>query len=364
MPLSRRLILTTTLTAMAASPVWAVNFLETFDGGVYSNGTPIFDDGDLPEGNDWKLENDALVLFNNQAPVTDDFSGNRFAMWEVPGLSKSAGDTFTLSTTFRVTETDATLDDGDPRDIGQVIRVGFAALGASSEANTAGEPTYYTYLDSFGGPAADEAQFTPAVILREFGEPVDTPRLNSLDDTGIDAFLGEPGGTTDIYFEADVTYTFSVEIEYLTDTSASFVSSITDGTTTSTQPAFTDEDLRDGDWFGLLGRKSSTFEGEIIFDSFSITQATETGLVGDYDDSGSVEQGDLNLVLNNWGLDAPFDPNGEAFADLAVNQEELNRVLNNWGDSAVAPSFEGSAVPEPASVALLAGLAALTRRRD
>ncbi|MEM9752353.1 MAG: PEP-CTERM sorting domain-containing protein, partial [Planctomycetota bacterium] len=249
---------------------------------------------------------------------------------------------------------------GDPRDIGQVVRVGFAALSDTSEANSSS--VYYTYLDSFGGPAADEAQFTPAVILREFGEPVDTPRLNSLDDTGIDAFLSEPNGTTDIYFEADTDYTFSVEIEYLSETSASFTSSITDGVTTATQPAVIDDDLRVGDWFGLLGRKSSIFEGEIIFDSFSITQATETGLIGDYDDDGQVAQGDLNLVLNNWGEDAPFDPNGEAFTTGTVDQEELNRVLNNWGSTS-APSFERSAVPEPASFALLSGLALAFRRR-
>ncbi|MEM7576240.1 MAG: PEP-CTERM sorting domain-containing protein [Planctomycetota bacterium] len=87
------------------------------------------------------------------------------------------------------------------------------------------------------------------------------------------------------------------------------------------------------------------------------------GIVGDYDDSGSVEQGDLNLVLNNWGADAPFEPNGDAFASLAVDQEELNRVLNNWGNSANPPSFNGSAVPEPATFALLSGLAIAGLRR-
>ncbi|MEM8783930.1 MAG: hypothetical protein AAGE65_13890, partial [Planctomycetota bacterium] len=80
------------------------------------------------------------------------------------------------------------------------------------------------------------------------------------------------------------------------------------------------------------------------------------GIIGDYDDSGQVEQGDLNLVLNNWGTAAPFDPNGDPFETTNVDQEELNRVLNNWG-STTAPSFEGAAVPEPATVAVLGGLA-------
>ncbi|MEM7576319.1 MAG: PEP-CTERM sorting domain-containing protein [Planctomycetota bacterium] len=87
------------------------------------------------------------------------------------------------------------------------------------------------------------------------------------------------------------------------------------------------------------------------------------GIVGDYDDSGSVEQGDLNLVLNNWGQDAPFEPNGDPFASLAVDQEELNRVLNNWGNTSNPPSFEGFTVPEPSALAMLGGLALAGLRR-
>ncbi|MEM7578183.1 MAG: PEP-CTERM sorting domain-containing protein [Planctomycetota bacterium] len=87
------------------------------------------------------------------------------------------------------------------------------------------------------------------------------------------------------------------------------------------------------------------------------------GIVGDYDDSGSVEQGDLNLVLNNWGQDAPFEPNGDPFASLAVDQEELNRVLNNWGNTENPPSFEGFTVPEPGALAMLGGLALAGLRR-
>ncbi|MEM1098241.1 MAG: hypothetical protein AAGH92_05575 [Planctomycetota bacterium] len=92
-----------------------------------------------------------------------------------------------------------------------------------------------------------------------------------------------------------------------------------------------------------------------------------TGLLGDYDDSGQVEQTDLNLVLNSWGGPRTFtDPTGTPFATANVDQEELNRVLNNWGASS-APSFAGSAVPEPglagvATAFLVAG-AGLRRRR-
>ncbi|MEM1444423.1 MAG: PEP-CTERM sorting domain-containing protein [Planctomycetota bacterium] len=91
--------------------------------------------------------------------------------------------------------------------------------------------------------------------------------------------------------------------------------------------------------------------------------ATGGGIVGDYDGSGLVEQGDLNLVLTNWGTDRAFsDPGGTDFSTLLVDQEELNTVLSNWGSSS-APSFEGFEVPEPGALALLGGLALAGLRR-
>ncbi len=94
------------------------------------------------------------------------------------------------------------------------------------------------------------------------------------------------------------------------------------------------------------------------------------GIEGDYDDGGQVEQTDLDFVLSNWGDTDISDvtnwinfPGGGAFDGL-VDQNELDGVLLNWGSTA-APSFAGSAVPEPASLGLLAaaGLVGLRRRR-
>ncbi|MEM1026521.1 MAG: hypothetical protein AAGJ38_00385 [Planctomycetota bacterium] len=87
------------------------------------------------------------------------------------------------------------------------------------------------------------------------------------------------------------------------------------------------------------------------------------GLLGDYDESGQVEQGDLNLVLNNWGTNRTFeDPGGTAFSTSLVDQEELNLVLNNWGSASV-PNFEGSALPEPAAALAVLGLVGTCLRR-
>ncbi|MEM7577823.1 MAG: SGNH/GDSL hydrolase family protein [Planctomycetota bacterium] len=90
-------------------------------------------------------------------------------------------------------------------------------------------------------------------------------------------------------------------------------------------------------------------------------------LVGDFDASGSVEQGDLNLVLNNWGRDTDVVgvPEGWVLGlpEGAIDQAELNAVLNNWG-SGESPDMQGLAVPEPGmAVLLLLGSAAFGRRR-
>ncbi|MEM8494448.1 MAG: hypothetical protein AAF916_03690 [Planctomycetota bacterium] len=105
----------------------------------------------------------------------------------------------------------------------------------------------------------------------------------------------------------------------------------------------------------------ATFEdgGEAIY---TATLKAVAALTGDFNGSGSVEQGDLNLVLNNWGDMRTFDDGTTAFATDNVDQEELNRVLNNWGSSS-APSFAGFTVPEPGGLVILSGLAVSASRR-
>ncbi len=73
---------------------------------------------------------------------------------------------------------------------------------------------------------------------------------------------------------------------------------------------------------------------------------------GDYDDSGQVEQGDLDLVLQNWGAGFAGVPGtwvNERPNSGIVDQAELDGVLLNWGNTS-SPRFDGSAVPEPAAL--------------
>ncbi len=88
---------------------------------------------------------------------------------------------------------------------------------------------------------------------------------------------------------------------------------------------------------------------------------------GDFNGNGNVEQGDLDLVLQNWGQDHPSGtpPGWSKFQphDGRASQNELDAVLQNWGVGA-APDFTGTAVPEPGvGVAGLIFLAAVRRRR-
>ncbi|MEM8494447.1 MAG: choice-of-anchor tandem repeat NxxGxxAF-containing protein [Planctomycetota bacterium] len=120
----------------------------------------------------------------------------------------------------------------------------------------------------------------------------------------------------------------------------------------------------EGNGFNDAGQIAFLFQLVDGRDGIGLYDANRLSLVGDFNGNGSVEQGDLNLVLNNWGTDRTFEDGTTAFTTNNVDQEELNAVLNNWGASA-APSFAGfDNIPEPAGLAALAGFALCgTRRR-
>ena len=87
-------------------------------------------------------------------------------------------------------------------------------------------------------------------------------------------------------------------------------------------------------------------------------------LNGDYNDSGVVELGDLNLVLFNWNADEATLPvewiNHRPAAGESVGLDKLNGVLFNWGKTVPLTV----AVPEPGGILLLvAGLSTFSRRR-
>jgi hypothetical protein len=72
---------------------------------------------------------------------------------------------------------------------------------------------------------------------------------------------------------------------------------------------------------------------------------------GDYDNNGVVDQGDLDLVLLNWGADAVTPPQGwvSELPSGKIDQDELDGVLLNWG----AGIHLTSPVPEPGAARML-----------
>lgn len=94
--------------------------------------------------------------------------------------------------------------------------------------------------------------------------------------------------------------------------------------------------------------------------SVSLTTVPESG---DFNRDSAVEQGDLSLLLSDWGATVqPVDwtSNWDGFVD----QNELSDLLSNWGTGVGAVA----AVPEPSAVALLGigllGIYAMRRRRN
>jgi len=88
----------------------------------------------------------------------------------------------------------------------------------------------------------------------------------------------------------------------------------------------------------------------------SLTGSVESSLNGDFNASGAVEFGDLNLVLFNWNSDGSQLPvewiNERPNAGSDVGSGELNAVLFNWGLG--QSSSVSQPIPEPASGMLLA----------
>ena len=95
---------------------------------------------------------------------------------------------------------------------------------------------------------------------------------------------------------------------------------------------------------------------------FDDSYRTEGIALGDLDGDGFVGLNTLDLVRNNWNLNVPpAEPAADRSGDGFVGLDDLDEVLNNW-NTGTPPA--GSAVPEPATVALLGlGGAALFGRR-
>ncbi len=87
-------------------------------------------------------------------------------------------------------------------------------------------------------------------------------------------------------------------------------------------------------------------------------------LAGDFDGNGSVGNGDLTLLLGNWGAAVPPVPSGWTGTQPTVpgiGNDELTGLLGTWGQSAAS----AVSIPEPTAALLsLIGVACLSFRRS
>ncbi len=126
---------------------------------------------------------------------------------------------------------------------------------------------------------------------------------------------------------------------------------------------------------GALSGVFSSVAGVEVDGGFAlaVTYAADSVLVtvampGDADLNGQVEQGDLDAVLQNWGLTAAQHGISWATGDLngsgQVEQGDLDAVLINWG-SAAAPGFalNPGVVPEPGGIVVVMSTLGLAWRR-
>jgi hypothetical protein len=124
-------------------------------------------------------------------------------------------------------------------------------------------------------------------------------------------------------------------------------------------PMFSTEPLP----FGLGGQNGvETWQGYLsdvrLFDhalsSSEIAELSGTGgggITGDYNNNGQVEQGDLDLVLLNWGQANVPEEWTNNLPEGNIDQAELDGVLLNWGNSGQVAATAG-AVPEPGALLL------------
>jgi hypothetical protein len=93
-----------------------------------------------------------------------------------------------------------------------------------------------------------------------------------------------------------------------------------------------------------------------VVDYAEIPDMPPDGIPGDYNNNGTVEQADLDLVLLNWGTGGVPAGWTNDLPEGNIDQAELDGVLLNWGDTGAAGLGAAAGVPEPATwlVALVA----------
>ncbi|MEM7681556.1 MAG: dockerin type I domain-containing protein [Planctomycetota bacterium] len=267
---------------------------------------------------------------------------------ETSGVPTVAGTELTIRTDFTLTE--AQLGPGifDTA----TTRLGFSLFGSDGgnvEQSGADPLSYSAYISEPGGFS------TPSFILRnvETGASVVSDPFT----TFTSALIG-----TDFDFQVDITLTATSMIADYTLTDLNTPALVETG---SVELIYTDPLLEapTGTYFGYhIDKNNGGLPSTISFDDFSLSVATTTAVDGDANGDGDVDLLDFDILAGNFGA-GPGAVGGESIGDFNgdgnVDLLDFDILAGNFGFTSP------SAVPEPASAAVLglAGAALLRRRR-
>ena len=360
------------------------------------------DVADLTSSNDTWIRNGFSYIFNGGNDPGDPLVGGvldaRFSFVPVIQFDLSGLNIDTLNdATLTVTKVPSLRNDG--------ISAGrFAVYGLPSGTTAPfGTVQNWDEVNDYGVPRRADLGFDDTVfhgldfrnIGDEWSDVVDsgtfTGTSSTENNTGIDRSLLVSLDPEDTDITVNTTETFApVAGATNNETHASLtgpdlVSFLTERLNSTDNPGlvtfFIPAEIANGQGYGLASQEfdvdgdpltdPATDGSDIYWPTLSLDFTVGGGdvLEGDYNGDGFVSQGDLDLVLLNWGdAVAPggFEegnlPGGGPF-DSLMSQNELDGVLLNWGNGSPPDVV---AVPEPVSAAVLGfgGLVLLSRRRS
>jgi len=158
-------------------------------------------------------------------------------------------------------------------------------------------------------------------------------------------WIGDTEGIADVYgsdtsitmpsSDAEITATYSPELYTLTVNSGSGGGQYAAGTVVSIAADAAPMDKMFDEWSGDTdGIDDVAAASTTITMPAAGAEITATyKYIGDLDGNGSVGQGDLDLVLDDWGQTVPpADPRADPSGDNFVGQIDLDYVLDHWGN--------------------------------